>query len=45
MTARTMVEKEPNYSFVTARLLLNNLENEVGAFLEIKEKKRSQQNV
>ena len=39
MTARTMVEKEPNYSYVTARLLLNNLENEVGAFLEIKERK------
>ena len=38
MTARTMVEKEPNYSYVTARLLLNNLENEVGAFLEIKER-------
>ena len=39
MTARTMVEKEPNYSFVTARLLLNNLEKEVCTFLEIKEKK------
>ena len=39
MTARTMVEKEPNYSYVTARLLLNNLENEVGEFLEIKERK------
>ncbi len=39
MTARTMVEKEPNYSYVTARLLLDNLENEVGAFLEIKERK------
>ena len=39
MTARTMVEKEPNYSYVTARLLLNNMENEVGAFLDIKERK------
>ena len=33
MTARTMVEKEPNYSYVTARLLLNNMENEVCGFL------------
>ena len=39
MTARTLVEKEPNYSYVTARLLLNNMENEVGAFLGIKERK------
>ena len=39
MTARTMVEKEPNYSFVTARLLLNNLENEVCTFLGVVEKK------
>ncbi|RPG42748.1 MAG: ribonucleoside-diphosphate reductase subunit alpha [Gammaproteobacteria bacterium TMED112] len=39
MTARTMVEKEPNYSFVTARLLLNNLENEVCDFLSVKERK------
>jgi ribonucleoside-diphosphate reductase alpha chain len=39
MTARTMVEKEPNYSYVTARLLLNNMENEVCGFLNIKERK------
>ena len=39
MTARTMVEKEPNYSFVTARLLLNNLEKEVCTFLGVTEKK------
>ena len=39
MTARTMVEKEPNYSYVTARLLLNNMENEVCSFLNIKERK------
>jgi ribonucleoside-diphosphate reductase alpha chain len=39
MTARTLVEKEPNYSYVTARLLLNNMENEVGAFLDINERK------
>ena len=28
-----MVEKEPNYSFVTARILLNNIEDEVLSFL------------
>ena len=39
MTARTMVEKEPNYSFVTARLLLTNLEKEVCTFLGVGEKK------
>ena len=39
MTARTMVEKEPNYSFVTARLLLNNLEKEVCTFLGVGENK------
>ena len=39
MTARTMVEKEPNYSFVTARLLLNNLEKEVCTFLGVGERK------
>ena len=37
--SRTMVEKEPNYSFVTARLLLNNLEKEVCTFLGVTEKK------
>ncbi len=39
MTARTMVEKEPNYSFVTARLLLDNLEKEVCTFLGVGENK------
>ena len=29
IAARTLVEKEPNYSYVTARILLNNIENEV----------------
>ena len=33
ITSRTMVEKEPNYSFVTARILLNNIEDEVLSFL------------
>jgi ribonucleoside-diphosphate reductase alpha chain len=35
IAARTFVEKEPNYSFVTARLLLDDVENEVLRFLEI----------
>ncbi len=38
MTARTLVEKEPNYSYVTARLLLNNLEDEVSSFLGFERK-------
>ena len=38
MTARTLVEKEPNYSYVTARLLLNNLESEVSSFLGFERK-------
>ena len=35
ITARTLVEKEPNYSFVTARLLLDNLRTEALTFLDI----------
>ncbi len=35
ITARTMVEKEPNYSYVTARLLLDNLRAEALTFLGI----------
>lgn len=35
MTARTMVEREPNYSFVTARLLLDKLRAEALGFLGI----------
>lgn len=37
MTARTMVEKEPDYTFVTARLLLDNLRREALSFLKIAE--------
>ena len=36
MTARTLVEKEPNYTFVTARILLDNLRTEALTFLELK---------
>ncbi len=35
ITARTLVEKEPNYSFVTARLLLDKLRAEALGFLGI----------
>ena len=35
MTARTMIEKEPNYTFVTARLLLDVLRREALTFLEL----------
>ncbi|GFM64839.1 ribonucleoside-diphosphate reductase subunit alpha [Pseudomonas cichorii] len=35
MTARTLVEREPNYSFVTARLLMDTLRAEALSFLEV----------
>jgi ribonucleoside-diphosphate reductase alpha chain len=35
MTARTLVEKEPNYSFVAARLLLDTLRSEALGFLGV----------
>ncbi|MEH6558480.1 MAG: ribonucleoside-diphosphate reductase subunit alpha [Oceanicoccus sp.] len=35
ITSRTMVEKEPNYSYVTARLLLDNLRAEALPFLGV----------
>jgi ribonucleoside-diphosphate reductase alpha chain len=37
MTARTLVEQEPNYSFVAARLLLDNLRSEALTFLGVAE--------
>ncbi|SFC49735.1 ribonucleoside-diphosphate reductase class II [Marinospirillum celere] len=37
MTARTLVEKEPDYTYVTARLLLDNLRREALSFLEVAE--------
>ena len=36
MTARTLVEKEPNYNYVTARILLDNLRTEALSFLNIR---------
>src|SRR5690606_16385658 len=35
MSARTLVEKEPNYSFATARLLMDKLRSEALRFLNI----------
>jgi len=35
MTARTLVEQDPNYSYVTARLLMDSLRSEALNFLEI----------
>ena len=37
MSARTKVEKEPNYSFVTARILMDQIRNEALGFLEVSE--------
>ena len=37
MTARTLVEHDPNYSYVTARLLLDSLRSEALSFLGIAE--------
>ncbi len=34
MSARTLIEKEPNYSYVAARLLLDNLRREALSFVE-----------
>lgn len=36
MSARVLIEKEPNYSFVAARLLLDDLRSEALSFLGIK---------
>ena len=37
MTARTLVEREPNYSYVTARLLMDTLRAEALGFLGVAE--------
>jgi ribonucleoside-diphosphate reductase alpha chain len=34
MSARTLIEKEPNYSYAAARLLLDNMRHEAMSFLE-----------
>lgn len=35
MTARTMIEQDPNYTYVTARLLLDSLRSEALSFLQV----------
>ncbi len=35
MSARTLIEQEPNYSYVAARLLLNDLQRESARFLQL----------
>ncbi len=37
ITARTLIEQDPNYSFVAARLLLDNLRAEALGFLQVAE--------
>jgi len=36
ITARTLIEEEPNYSYVTARLLMDDLRSEALEFLDIR---------
>jgi ribonucleoside-diphosphate reductase alpha chain len=36
ITARTLVEEDPNYTFVTARILLDELRTEALAFLDVR---------
>jgi ribonucleoside-diphosphate reductase alpha chain len=43
MTARTMIEEEPNYTYVTARLLLDQLRGEALSFLQVSEQATHQQ--
>lgn len=43
MSARTLIEKEPNYSFVAARLLLDQLRSEALSFLGMKTETSSQE--
>ncbi|WP_071872335.1 ribonucleoside-diphosphate reductase subunit alpha [Atopomonas hussainii] len=38
MTARTLVEREPNYTYVTARLLMDTLRGEALSFLNVAER-------
>ena len=38
MSARVLIEKEPNYSYVAARLLLDDLRGEALSFLGVKDK-------
>ena len=37
MSARTKVEKEPNYTYVTARILMDQIRSEALGFLKVAE--------
>ena len=43
MSARTKVEKEPNYSFVTARILMDQIRSEALNFLDVAEESTYQE--
>ena len=43
ITARTLIEKEPNYSYAAARLLLDNLRTEALSFLGVADNATQQQ--
>ncbi len=43
MSARTLIEKEPNYTYVAARLLLDNLRREALSFVEEQPTEATQQ--
>src|SRR5699024_8566713 len=45
MSARTFIEKEPNYSYVAARLLLDRLRREALSFIYGAETRATQQEV
>ncbi|MEM9100710.1 MAG: ribonucleoside-diphosphate reductase subunit alpha [Pseudomonadota bacterium] len=38
ITSRTLIEKEPNYNFVTARLLLDSIRSEALSYLDVSSK-------
>ncbi|MCF6300307.1 MAG: ribonucleoside-diphosphate reductase subunit alpha, partial [Proteobacteria bacterium] len=45
MTARVLIEKDPNYSFLTARLLMDGIRNEALSFMYGQNKEASQKDM
>jgi ribonucleoside-diphosphate reductase alpha chain len=45
MSARIMIEKEPNYTYVASRLLLNDLQAEAADFLNLDKKASKAENI
>jgi ribonucleoside-diphosphate reductase alpha chain len=43
MTSRTLVEQEPNYTYVTARILLDNIRTEALTYLELQKQATQQE--